>query len=214
MTSARARSAPHVRSGLVATLVVLIGSLVLGGLTSYGQTYLPEQLRSFSNSSGGWTILAFALVWVSRARIVLAAVLGVVSFEMLVEGYRIVSDWRGFYFAAPFSSVWSLVGLAAGPVLGIAASLTRYGSALWRALALTVPAAVLAGEGAWALRNVSATTSPVYWIGQIALAAVLVGLGVAGLSTTPSRRLAIVSLWVFGGAAFYAVLTALSGTVP
>lgn len=155
---------------MVGIAVAVGGGLVAGGLTSFGQTYLPPAINSFANSAGGWTMLAFLLVWVSRARPLLAAVLGVLAFEALVEGYRIVSGWRGFYYAEPFSGIFSLVGLLAGPVVGVAASLTRYGSPPWRVLGITPLAAVLAGEGVYGLRFVSDTTSSFYWTLEILLA--------------------------------------------
>ena len=144
-------------------MVVVGGSLLLGGLTSFGQTYLPDWLRSLSNSMGGWTVLAFLLVWLSGARPRVSAVLGAVSFVTLNAAYGLVSSWRGFYYADPLHSIWTFVGLVAGPVLGLAASHARDGLGLWRLLGIAVPAAVLLGEGSWALLNVADTTSPVYW---------------------------------------------------
>ena len=106
--------------------LVVGGSLLLGGLTSLGQTYLPDWLRSLSNSMGGWTVFAFLLVGVSGVRPRLGAVLGAVSFVTLNAAYGIVSNWRGFYYADPLHSIWTYVGLVTGPVLGVAASHRQY----------------------------------------------------------------------------------------
>lgn len=47
------------RSGLVALGVVVVGAAIVGGLTPYGQRYLPHALTSFANSTGSWTGLTF-----------------------------------------------------------------------------------------------------------------------------------------------------------
>lgn len=139
------------RSALLALALALPGAALLGGLTSFAQGFRPDALRSLATSAGGWTMFAILLVWLGRARPVVAAVLGLVAFEALNEGYGLVSGWRGNFYATPFSSVWTLVGLAAGPVVGVAASLRRHGRPLWRMLAITPLSAVLLGEGYWAL---------------------------------------------------------------
>ena len=190
------------RPVLVPVMLALPGALLLGGLTSYGQGYLPSWLSSLANSAGGWTLVAFGLVWLGGARPALGAVLGLVAFQALNEGYGLVSDWRGFFYAAPFSGIWTLVGLLAGPLVGFAGSLRRRGRPLWRLLAVTPLAAVLLGEGAWALTAVADTTSPVYWWLEIALAVVLVGVAVAGAPVSWAQRALAVGVWLLGSAAY------------
>lgn len=51
---------------IVRLLVVIIASVVLGALTSVGQQHLPEQLTSFANSAGSWTLIAFGLSLLAR----------------------------------------------------------------------------------------------------------------------------------------------------
>lgn len=190
------------RSSGLALGVALVGGLVLGGLTSFGQTYLPSAVSSFANSSGGWTVLAFLLIRLGRAKPLLAAVLGIVAFEALVEGYGLVSGWRGFVHPQPFSGIFNVIGLAAGPVLGVAASLTRYGSPRWQLLGVTPMCAVLLGEGVYGLTYIGETTSPVYWILQI-VAAVAV-LAVAAFRLRPGTGWVVlaISATVIGGAVF------------
>ncbi len=190
------------RSAGIATAIALLGGLLLGGVTSYGQTYLPDAVRSFANSAGGWTVLAFLLIRFGRARLLLAGVLGIVAFEALVEGYRLVSGWRGFFYARPFGGIFSLIGLVAGPVLGVSASLTRYGSRPWRLLGFTPLAAVLLGEGCYGLAVVGGSTSPVYWSLQIG-AAVLI-IAVAAARIRPGTRVVAlaVALTLAGAAVF------------
>lgn len=199
------------RSLAYGAAVVVLGAALVGGLTPFAQQYLPNWLNSLSNSSGGWTLPAFLLVWLSRARPVFAALLGVVAFEVLVEAYAVVSDLRGYFFAAPFSSRWAIVGLLAGPVIGPAASLTRYGTPLWRVLGVTVPAAVLVGEGAWALFNVADTTSPVYWVGEIVGGAIMIAVALVRHRIGWRRAVVALSVWLAGAAIFFALLTVLSG---
>lgn len=163
----------HPRHWLVPALLVAAASLVLGGLTSFGQTVLPAALSSFANSAGGWTILAFGLVWLAHVRLPVAAVLGAVSFVLLVEGYRIVSGWRGYYYAEPFQDTFTVIGLLAGPLVGLSAAVVRSGPDRWKPLAASPVAAVLLGEGVYGLTVVAASTSPVYWIVQIVLGAAL-----------------------------------------
>lgn len=164
----------HPRHWLVPALLVATGSLLLGGLTSVGQTVLPDALVSFANSAGGWTMLAFGLVWLTRVRLPIAAALGAVSFVLLIEGYRIVSGWRGFYYAEPFQDTFTLIGILAGPVVGLSATLVRSGPTRWGPLAASPVAAVLVGEGVYGLTVVAASTSPVYWALQIVLGVALV----------------------------------------
>jgi len=189
-------------SALTATVVAAVGSLLLGGLTSFGQAYLPAPLRSFANSSGGWTMLAFLLVWAGRARPLLGAALGVVAFEGLVEGYGVVSSWRGFFYADPFSGIFSLIGFAAGPVLGVAASLTRWGRPRWQVLGVTPLVAVLVGEGVWGLRYVAETTGPVYWILQLVLGPVFLVVAIRRFRPHRAEAVLAVATAAVGAAAF------------
>lgn len=192
----------HPRHWLVPALTVAVSSLVLGGLTSFGQTILPEALVSFANSAGGWTILAFGLVWLTRARPPLAAVLGIVSFVLLTEGYRLVSGWRGFYYAEPFQDTFTIIGLFAGPVIGLSASFVRWAPGSWKPFAVAPVAAVLIGEGVYGLTVVADTTSPVYWIVQGLLGAALLTAGVVAARPriTPGVLGGVITL---GGAAAF-----------
>jgi hypothetical protein len=110
-------------------------------------------------------MFAFLTVWLSRARPVLGALLGALSFVAMVEAYGVVSAWRGNFFAAPFSSIWIPIGLVAGPIIGGAAALVRYGrNRAWRVAGVGVLSAVLLAESLYGLTVVRATTSPVYWV--------------------------------------------------
>jgi hypothetical protein len=181
--------------------------VVLGGLTSFAQTILPDAFRPFANSASGWTLLAFLLVYAGRARLLLGTILGVVAFVGLVEGYAIVSNLRGFYYS--YTGVFTLIGLAAGPVLGLSAALTRHGTGrssrrLWQVLGFSPLCAVLIGDGVFGLRYVSETTGTFYWILTIILGIFVLLL--ANLKLRPGLLGTVVSVVVtaLGAATFVA----------
>jgi hypothetical protein len=186
-----------------AVAIALLGALLVGGLTSFAQKYLPPAVNSLSNSAGGWTAFTFLLIWLSRARPLLAGILGIVAFEALTEAYGLVTGWRGYAATPPFGSIWSLVGLLAGPVLGVAASFVRYASPLWRVLGVAVLAAVLVGEGVHGLVALLDTTSPLYWWVEVVAG---VGFLVAALIVNrlrPARTVLAVAIAAVGTALFF-----------
>lgn len=193
------------RSALWAILVAIAGAVLIGGLTSFAQQYLPPWIHSLSNSVGGWTMFSFLIVWLGRARPLLAAVLGVVVFQLLVESYSVVTEWRGFDDGDPFTSIWTVVGLAAGPLLGVTAGLVRYAPPLWRALAVTPLCAVLLGEGIWALNTIADTTSPVYWSLEIVLSGVFLLAAIIHARLAPRSISLVVCVGLLGTLAFVAV---------
>jgi len=165
---ARAATIVH---GIGRVAAVAAGALVLGGLTSPAQGVLPEWLGGFANSSGGWSILVFALVLTVRARPALSAVLGAVAFVLLVEGYRIVSGWRGFPYDEPFQNVFTILGLLVGPVIGVSAALLRASSPTRRTLAVVPLSTVLVGEGLYGLVVLDQGPGAIYWVLQLVLGA-------------------------------------------
>jgi hypothetical protein len=186
-------------SVLRSLLAALLGGLILGGLTSVLQGSLPGPVNSFANSSGGWSMLVFALVRLGGARPVAAAALGLLTFWALLEGYDLVTAARGFGYSPPFTDVFWLLAVPAGPILGAAAALTLHGSTPWRVLAVAPLSGVLIGEGVWALENVADTTSPVYWWLEIVLGAGFLVLAV--LRRRPKPLVVVAALAVTGAAA-------------
>jgi hypothetical protein len=184
---------------LRAVVAALVGGLLLGGLTSFLQGALPPSIASFANSSGGWSMLVFALVRIGGARPLPAALLGLLTFWALLEGYDIVTGLRGFGYSPPFTDPFWLLAVPAGPILGAAAALTLYGTTPWRVLAVAPLAGVLIGEGVWALGNIADTTSPVYWWLQIILG--IVFLAVAVIRRRPRPLIAVAALAITSTAA-------------
>ncbi|MFE7507013.1 DUF6518 family protein [Promicromonospora sp. NPDC057488] len=147
-------SHPVMRAGVVVVL-----SFVLGGLTSYAQGFLPDAFASFANSASGWTVLTALLVYWSRLRTAPAAVLGAVSFVLLVLGYTVASQVRGYVYDP---LLFSAVGVVAGPFVGVAASWLR-ATGVRAALGTALLAGIGVGEAAYGLTIIRETTSPVYW---------------------------------------------------
>lgn len=195
-----------VTSSLRAVVIAVIGAALIGGLTSVGQLYLPAWINSLANSVGGWTMLSFLLVWLGRARPLLAAFLGVVVFILLTEAYSVVTEWRGFDDGDPFTSIWTVAALVAGPVLGVSAALVRHAPPLWRALGVTPLSAVLLAEGIWALNTIVDTTSPIYWTLEVVLAVVFIVAALLRTGLTGRGISLVVSVWLLGTLAFAGVI--------
>jgi hypothetical protein len=158
--------------------LVALGSALLGGLTSFAQTFLPDALRPFANSASGWTLLTALMVGLCRARTAPSAVFGATSFVLLVLGYQVVSGLRGF---PTNETLFLIVGLVVGPFVGVAASWLRRGG--WRSiLGCGVLAGIAVGECAYGFIVVLGSTSWFYWT--------LIGVvGVALTAHTAMRRL-------------------------
>ncbi|WP_081591969.1 DUF6518 family protein [Aeromicrobium massiliense] len=156
--------------------VVLVTGFALGVLTSFGQELLPDEVRSFANSSGSWSLVAFLLA-LRAPRLGVALVGGAFSLWALLAGYVVASELRGFPASSWLVTFWGAAGLVAGPLLGLAAWWSRYGTATQGGLGAGALAGVLVGEGVYGLTVIGDTTAPEYWWGQVG-AGVLVWLTV------------------------------------
>ncbi|NNC13727.1 hypothetical protein HII28_17825 [Planctomonas sp. JC2975] len=140
-------------------IIVLVASLVIGGLESLAQGYLPDWLRPLSNSVSGWTLVTALLVSWARVRPGVGVVLGALSFALLVVGYAVISTWRGHYYSP---LMWALIGLVAGPFIGVAASWLRE-NGIRAALGTGLLAGIGIGDAVFGLTVVADTTGVVYW---------------------------------------------------
>lgn len=168
-------AAGDLRRDVQALVVVSAASLLVGGLTSVAQGVLPDWSSSFANSASGWTLVATLLVWWSRRRVVVSAVLGTASFVALVVGYTAASSLRGLSYDP---TRFGVIAVLVGPVIGIAAVWLR--SSGWRAIvAAAALAGVAVGEGIYGLTAIADTTSAVYWtvIGAVGLVLLAVVVG-------------------------------------
>ncbi|QUQ69777.1 DUF6518 family protein [Kutzneria sp. CA-103260] len=159
--------------------VVVVGSLVLGGLTFFAQGVLPEVLSSVANSASGWTLLAVLLIFWARLSPAASAVLGAASFLLLVLGYTLVAKLQGLFYS-PIQ--FGLVGIVAGPFVGVATAWLRSRSQIRTAFGAALLSGIGVGEGIYGLVELAASTSPVYWV-------VIIVVGLALLSGIAVRRL-------------------------
>ncbi|MDN5851850.1 MAG: DUF6518 family protein [Actinomycetia bacterium] len=160
MTDTLDAAAHRTRNKAMATASVAIASFALGALTSYAQGFLPDDARSFANSASGWTLVTAGLVFWSRLPARWAAPLGATSFVLLVLGYTVAAEFRGFHYE-PLR--FSVVGFVVGPFIGTAAAWLR-ASPLPAALATSLLAGIGIGEATYGLTTISETTSPAYWV--------------------------------------------------
>lgn len=204
-TSATRHSRSRGRTVFVGAWII-VGSLVLGGLTSLAQGFLPDSLRSLANSPSGWTLLTVILISIPQLRLLPAACLGAVSFVCLVLGYTFVSDLRGLTYNPAF---WCAVGLIAGPAVGWSTSASFDARRLLNVLGSSLIAGIAITDAVYGLTVVSDTTSPVYWwisgvagvafLGLVALRRQLPGPYVA-------LQIGLTLAWVALGTVGYAVL--------
>ena len=176
------------RSSLpVRVLTVVVVALLAGAVTSYGQSHLPDQLRSFANSSGSWCALAYVLALVGR-RPGEGVAYGVLSLVALVSGYYAMSHLRTFGVGLGPVLFWMLAAVTAGPALGLGAQWLHHKRGALQGMGVGVLPGVLIGEGSTALATVGDTTHRGYWV-----ASIIVGVGL--LIWLGSRRLSSASGW-------------------
>ncbi|WP_031464304.1 DUF6518 family protein [Sciscionella sediminilitoris] len=150
-----------IRYVLSCGVAVLLAGLLLGAATSFAQGgLLPFALAPLANSVSGWTLITALLVWLTRQETAVSAVYGVIGFGTLVLGYTIAAELRGFTYHPWF---WGLIGLLAGPFVGIAACWLR-GEPRRAALGAGLLAGIAIGEGSYGLIAIADTTGWIYWV--------------------------------------------------
>jgi Family of unknown function (DUF6518) len=191
------------REAVRATIILALATIVIGGVTSPAQQYLPDALRSLANAVGPWFIVVLAAVYAGRSRPSLSIVLGIVGFVLLNVSYGVVSELRGHPYSAGPTNIWNILALPAGVVAGLAAVWLRSHRRGLIAVGAAAPAAVLLGEGVYGLTVILGTTGPVVWILELAG-----GIGlIAWISIRRLRALRPIALCVglslVGAAAYY-----------
>lgn len=178
---------------------MLAASFLLGGLTSYAQGFLPDVAVPFANSASGWTLLTVLLVaWAARdprTRTWHAAVLGAASFVLLVFGYTVAADLRGFVYDP---MMFGLVGLVVGPFVGTGAA-WLHATGVRAALGTALLAGIGLGESVYGLTTVVETTGAEYWV-----VIGIVSLGLVGVMLRRRLRGAPQVLLAAAGAAIIA----------
>ncbi len=127
------------------------GGAALGILAwTSDQLTWPLSLLIPANAIGAWLGVAFAL-GASARTIPTGALRGLVGLLSAVVAYYLLNAALGHGFrvigASHAATVWGAVALLAGPVLGGAGALWRYGTGWPRAIGVALLAAALIGEG-------------------------------------------------------------------
>ena len=161
----------------------MIGTgLLLGGLTSFLQTWLPSEVAPLANSAGPWCVVGFVLAGLGR-RPRDGAILGAAALAALDAGYYLTASERGFPAGASSVAFWVLAALVVGPVLGIGACWLDARHPARRACAVAVLPTVLVLEGVRSFVRIGDTTYRPYWVAETAL-----GLLLAAVLATWARR--------------------------
>lgn len=197
------------RHAIQAAVIVLVSAAVWGGLTSFGQQYLPDEVRSLANASGPWFAVVMASIVVARPRLALAIIFGILGLIVMNEAYGVVSRWRGFPYGGGLTSIWNQIAIVVGPVAGIAATWLRSPRPVLFALGAAAPAAVLIGEGLYGLTVISDTTSPVFWGIELAGGIGLVAIAAVARARTVAATTVLVGASALGATLFYVVYSSL-----
>src|ERR1700761_2173872 len=103
-----------------AVLLMVLVNVVIGGLTSPAQQYLPDAVRSFANAVGPWLAAVLIADYAGRGRLVLALILGVAGFVLLNASYAVVSVLRGYFYTT--ANFWTILAFPAGVAVGVSAT--------------------------------------------------------------------------------------------
>jgi hypothetical protein len=179
---------------------VTVASFLLGMLTFYAQGSLPDAWRSFANSASGWTLLTALLVFCAQVPTRVAAVLGALSFLLLVLGYAAGAQLNGLSYSP---MLFGVVGVVVGPFIGLAAAWLR-ARRVRAALATALLAGIFTGEAVYGLTVIADSTRPEYWVAIGVVGIVLL----VGTLSTRVRGWVPVTVAILGTAAVAAAFLA------
>ena len=92
---------------LLSAAIAVGGGLVVGVLTSIGQTVLPDEVRSLANGSAPWSAAAFVLAAVAGRRDALrSAILALGALLSTLVGYDLTAALRGFPVSTSMTLFW------------------------------------------------------------------------------------------------------------
>jgi hypothetical protein len=177
--------AKSVRAAWCGAVLAGFVGLVTGALTDRAQTWLSGPSGSFANSAGTWVLVAF-LVAFGGSNLWRAIVRGGVCMVGLVAGYYITAAARGVAIASSSVAFWVVIGLAVGPLVGMAAGWVRYGRSFWAGAGSGTIGGLLAGEAIYGLCYLGESTSATYWAFQILVAVGLAGGAAWGVTQRPA----------------------------
>ncbi|APU17569.1 DUF6518 family protein [Actinoalloteichus fjordicus] len=198
MRGIEGQQAPERTRRLLRIGAVAMASLLLGGLTFFAQGWLPESFSSLANSASGWALLTALMVFGARLTGVTASIVGAISFVLLVLGYSLAAQLQGLFYSPV---LFGVIGIVAGPFVGIATAWLRSSSQLRAAAGAALLSGIGIGEGVYGLTQVAETTSPVYWIViTVAGAALLAGMTFRRLRELRALAVAVVGTAVVAAA--------------
>jgi hypothetical protein len=118
--------APERHDGLplpAAWFVAVAGAFLAGVLTSFGQGV--AGLASVANSAGPWFVVAVGLLLLVRPRLAWGMPLGVGFLLLMHVGYTVASNLRGHPDFLALTNIWVLLALPAGLLAGACAVALR-----------------------------------------------------------------------------------------
>ena len=139
--------------------------LVVGGLTSVGQTHLPGALNAFVNSASAWLVAPLLIGRAMRtARGATGAGLAVALAQLV--GYYAIARLRGHSGGGSIVAFWGACALVGGPLFGAGGYLWRTGRPGVSGLGSTLLPAAFLAEGLWVyLQELHYWATAALWIG-------------------------------------------------
>ena len=175
-----------------------IVGLVVGALTSFGQTYLDGPSNAFVNSASAWLIAPFFVgAWMPTRRGAAASGLGVCVLQL--AAYYVTSHVRGFPASHAIVAFWAVCAVVGGPIAGLGGRLWRAEGPPLRGLGAAVLASAFLAEGLWVyLHELHYAGTAALWIAIGLGAAAVLGRGARDwvwlAATVPVAVLAEVAL--------------------
>lgn len=124
---------------------VVVG-LVVGVLTIFGQSYLPENLNFMANVVTIWVVPAFLVSYATEADMGHAILLSIICFMASVLGYYAVGLPMGLVPLTYQALLWLVMGALAGSLFGVAAFYANYATDAARYAALSIVPAFFLSE--------------------------------------------------------------------
>lgn len=156
------------------TVAAVVVGLLVGAVSSFGQTHLAGALRPLTNSASAWLVAPFVLGALMRTRRgAVAAGAGCALAQL--AGYCATTALRGLAIGGPLVTFWAVCAVVGGPLFGGSGHLARRGPPGRRGLGGAAMAAAFLAEGLWAdFHELHADASGWVWIAiGLAICAVL-----------------------------------------
>ncbi|MCU1407491.1 MAG: hypothetical protein JWQ43_3794 [Glaciihabitans sp.] len=158
------------RQWFLSTLVVAVVTFGFGLLTPFAQEYLPSSIGTVTNTAGGWTVVVFLVVLLTKNPPLRSILLATLGYLLLNSGYSLSSNLRGSFYAGDF---WNVVAFVAGPAVGLATAWIRSANLRLAAIGAGIISAIFIGEGAYGLAYVAGYTGWFYWAGELVVGVVI-----------------------------------------